>query len=103
VGRARKALRAFENCGIELVLSGHFHLAYTGGTEPGAEAPGRRILVIQASTVSTRTRGEPNAYNVININPPRLSVASRIWNGSGFYTSAQVNFIRKGRLWSRVL
>ncbi len=99
VGRARKALGALESCGFELVLSGHFHMAYTGDVT--VESMDRRILVVHASTVSTRRRGEPNAYNVININPPRLSVLSRVWDGSRFYSAMQSNFIMKGRLWQR--
>lgn len=99
VGRARKALKALESCGIELVLSGHFHMAYTGDVT--VEAVDRRILVVHASTLSTRRRGEPNAYNVINIQPPRLSILSRVWNGSRFFSSLQSNFIMKGRIWEK--
>ena len=65
VGRARKSLRALEECGIELILSGHFHMAYMGNVIVRQEAIERRILVVQASTLSTRRRGEPNAYNII--------------------------------------
>ncbi len=99
VGRARKALRALESCGMELVLSGHFHMAYTGDVT--IEAADRRILVVHASTLSTRRRGEPNAYNFINIQPPRLSILSRVWNGSRFYSALQSNFILKGRIWEK--
>lgn len=99
VGRARKALKALESCGFELVLSGHFHMAYSGDVT--VETVDRRILVVHASTLSTRRRGEPNAYNLININPPRLSVFSRVWNGSRFYSAMQSNFIMKGPLWLR--
>lgn len=99
VGRARKALRALESCGIELVLSGHFHMAYTGDVT--VENVDRRILVVHASTLSTRRRGEPNAYNAICINTPRLSISSRVWDGSRFYSSVQSNFVMKGRTWEK--
>jgi 3',5'-cyclic AMP phosphodiesterase CpdA len=102
VGRARKALRALESCGIELVLSGHFHMAYTGDvTVEELDAAARRILVVHASTLSTRRRGEPNAYNAIDINHPRLSISSRVWDGSRFYTSVESDFVMKGRIWEK--
>jgi len=99
VGRAQKALRALESCGFELVLSGHFHMAYTGDVT--IESIDRKILVVHASTVSTRRRGEPNAYNIINFQPPRLSILSRVWDGSRFYSAMQSNFIMKGHIWTK--
>lgn len=53
----------------------------------------RRLLVVQASTLSTRRRGEPNAYNVVVVRPPRISLAVREWTGSKFIVRAENRFI----------
>lgn len=91
VRRADKALETFSQVGIRLVLSGHFHLSYVrvhegpGEVKEGAPDGLRRataapILVAQtSSTTSTRLRGHPNAYNLIDIDDGLIEIAVREW------------------------
>ncbi len=91
VKRADLALGTFSRLGVRLVLSGHFHLSYVrkherpGTVTEGAPAGLRRaalspILVAQASsTISTRLRGEPNGYNLIDIEDGKVTVMVREW------------------------
>jgi 3',5'-cyclic AMP phosphodiesterase CpdA len=98
VKRADEALETFARLGVRLVLSGHFHLSYVRkheskaasregepvGLSKSTVAP---ILVAQASSaISTRLRGEPNAYNLIDIDKEQISVTVREWRENGWHT-----------------
>lgn len=97
VANADRALAAFEKIGVSVVLSGHFHLSYVRRHQPSAirdgvptgprRAAGTGILVVQAaSTISTRLRGAPNAYNILDIVDREVAVRVREWQGIGWVT-----------------
>lgn len=105
VRRADLALETFARLGVRLVLSGHFHLSYVrqhgpegavkeaapSGLREAARAP---ILVAQASsTISTRLRGDANAYNLIDIDKGRITVTVREWRGETWTTKEKASAI----------
>lgn len=92
--RSSLALEAFAALKVRLVLSGHFHLSFVRryeknavreGIPPGPrQAASAPILVCQASSViSTRLRGEPNAYNLIDIDNGEIEIRVREWQEQG--------------------
>lgn len=103
VDRADVALETLSRIGVRLVMSGHFHLSYIRrhthvvqavegaplGAHAAAAAP---LLVVQASSaISTRLRGEPNAYNIITFGPEpdRIDVEMRDWHETGWRARQQ--------------
>jgi 3',5'-cyclic AMP phosphodiesterase CpdA len=83
VGRARVAMEQLAACGVDLLLAGHVHRSYLGYTAARYQLGGYSALIIQAGTAtSTRGRGEANAFNVLRIARPHLTVEHWLWQAS---------------------
>lgn len=81
VGRAAMAMEQLAACGADLLLAGHLHDAYTGGTAKRYRIRGYSALVVQAGTaISTRLRGSANSFNILRIDPPKVAVEVLAWN-----------------------
>jgi 3',5'-cyclic AMP phosphodiesterase CpdA len=103
VGRGLQALQAAEAMQVDVLLAGHLHVAYSGDARSHYLRITRSMLAVQAGTaLSSRTRGEINAYNVIRVQLPRLSLDVRAWNGAAFDTVRTEQFDRQGKDWVRV-
>ena len=96
-----------EECGVDLLLAGHLHLAYHDDLRSHYKSAKRSILSVQAGTAtSTRRRGEPNAYNWITASPgPNglCTVAVRAWNAKKgcFEESLVTRYNRVDGQWRR--
>ena len=102
VGRAPLALRAISEAGVNLVLSGHHHHAYSGDLPAGDLAAGNSVLVIQAGTaISTRLRGEPNSYNILRVAQTGVSCTVQVFRDRRFVAAATTEFALLDKRWVR--
>ncbi|WP_029008103.1 metallophosphoesterase family protein [Azospirillum halopraeferens] len=100
VGRHGPALSVLEDCGVDLLLAGHLHRAYSGDIMSFHTQVARSILVAQASTAtSTRLRNEANAYNLITIARPHITFEVRAWEGAAFTPGLVSRYRRRDHLW----
>jgi len=79
---ADQALRRLPELGAQIVLSGHVHVSHAG---PFTKAPG--LLFVQAGTgLSTRTRTERNAFNLLVLSPAEAEVTTFVAQETGHYS-----------------
>ena len=95
-------LDEMEECGVDMLLAGHLHLAYHDDLRSHFKAAKRSILSVQAGTAtSTRRRGEPNAYNWITVSPDLCTVVVRAWCNGRFEESLVTRYCRVDGVWQR--
>jgi 3',5'-cyclic AMP phosphodiesterase CpdA len=97
VGRSRLAIKRLAECGVDLLLAGHFHIADTSQTAKRYQLPGYSAIVVSSGTsTSTRGRGQPNSLNVIRIDAPNLTIERRTWRpASGLFDILSVEQFRR--------
>jgi 3',5'-cyclic AMP phosphodiesterase CpdA len=79
--RARHAIDALALCEADLYLAGHVHVPFAGSTARRYKATHRTALIVQAGTaLSTRTRSEPNSFNLICVDRPLITVRHYVWD-----------------------
>jgi 3',5'-cyclic AMP phosphodiesterase CpdA len=102
VGRAAMARRAMTEGGVRLVLSGHYHRAFSGDL-PGSDlVSDGAILFVQAGTaISTRLRGEPNSYNLLYLEPTVVVCTIRAFSGKDFSDAETARYELVGGRWAR--
>lgn len=107
VGRGPLALQTMQACAVDLLLAGHLHVVYSGDVRTYHVDVKRSILVAQAGTaVSHRRRGEPNAYNLIDVEPAagdgRVTIEVRVWSEGMFRAGTTTRYERRGGEWVSV-
>jgi 3',5'-cyclic AMP phosphodiesterase CpdA len=81
---AETAIPQLEKCGVDVILTGHMHVAYASDVA-GYRNDEHTLITVNAGTaVSTRTRGEPNGYNRLVFDGDMLTVFHRVWHEGRF-------------------
>ena len=102
VGRATMARKAIIEAGVRLVLSGHYHRAFSGDL-PGSDllAEGRLLFVQAGTAISTRLRGEPNSYNLLHIQAMTVTCTVRVFTGKNFADAETTHYALDADRWVR--
>jgi 3',5'-cyclic AMP phosphodiesterase CpdA len=105
VGRAEQAMPVLAECGVDVLLAGHYHLSHTGDTTTRYPIVGYSALVVHAgTTTSTRVRfEEPNSFNLLHLAAGEIIVDRFTWRSATneFLLLMQERFERTGRGWAR--
>ncbi|MES2756998.1 MAG: metallophosphoesterase [Pseudomonadota bacterium] len=103
VDRAPMAMKAFAECGVDLLLAGHLHLSHSNSTADRYPISEYAALVVQAGTAtSTRGRGEVNSFNVLRVEHGKIEVDRYGWDvlGKQFSLMKTEKFLRSGEVWA---
>lgn len=93
LGRLREFTDAVQEAGVDLVLSGHFHMSYAQVLPlPGGGVPGTCVLSSVSTATSYRLKGEPNGFHVIDGNARTLSIEDWAWTGTSYQKRRDWNF-----------
>jgi hypothetical protein len=87
---------------VRTVVAGHhLHVSRVGRTAERYKIAGHSALVVQAGTISTRQRGEANAFNVLRVQRPSITVTRRTWDDARqtFVESSARTFRHTDRGW----
>lgn len=102
VGRAKRAIQRFAQCGADVFLSGHMHQSHIGSTALRYGEHGESALIVHAGTaVSLRRRGYQNGFNVLRVEKQRISVEHHEWDEANqhFTLIAVKHFVRSEKGW----
>lgn len=104
LGRADMAIRELADCDVDLFLSGHLHLGFTGNTAHRYRVAGQSSVILQAGTAtSTRGRGEVNSFNVIRVEHPSMVIERMDWHAdeARFAPATSEPFLKVNGVWER--
>jgi 3',5'-cyclic AMP phosphodiesterase CpdA len=80
-GRARMAIAALANSGLDMIVSGHLHVSYYPKAVERLRVGGHNALLVQAGTaVSTRSRGQANSFNAIWTAADHIAITQHCWS-----------------------
>jgi len=105
VGRARIAMEILASCDVDIFLAGHLHVSHSGHTGERYRIAGYKALVISAGTaLSVRRRKEDNAFNVLRIEHPKVSLERYAWRSENvrFIPFAAERFEHRSDGWVRI-
>lgn len=101
IGGVQAALSALDRSGVDLLLAGHLHVPFVGGSHAHPVLRGHTLVVQAGTALSRRTRGEPNSYNVVEVHGDEVRIEVRLWNGTRFTDGGRDLYRRHEGRWRR--
>jgi 3',5'-cyclic AMP phosphodiesterase CpdA len=80
LGRSEMAMTRLANANADLFLSGHLHVSHVSHAAERYQLNGHSALIVQAGTVSTRSRGEQPSFNVLRMQRPNIELTRHAWD-----------------------
>jgi 3',5'-cyclic AMP phosphodiesterase CpdA len=104
LGRSAMAMSRLASANADLFLSGHLHVSHTSCAVDRYQAAGHSALIVQAGTVSTRSRGERPSFNVMKMQRPNIEVSRHSWDdvAGGFVAGESQHYRHHDKGWTRV-
>jgi 3',5'-cyclic AMP phosphodiesterase CpdA len=98
---SKRAVYALASAGVDLYLSGHHHKSSVVPTAIRYTKKHRSAIALQAGTVSTRSRGELQSFNMLQIDGAKIDVINYLWNPAkkDFLINATHSFKRDDDQW----
>lgn len=101
--RREVLFRALNTAGVDLILSGHFHMSYAVPLPLPGAVPRTCVLSVTASATSHRLKGEPNGFHVIETAANQMHVCAHTWDGAAYTPDRRWHFQRHAHHhWSAV-
>jgi 3',5'-cyclic AMP phosphodiesterase CpdA len=102
LGRSAMAMARLAEANADLFLSGHLHLSHVSHAVDRYEVAGHSALIVQAGTVSTRSRGEQPSFNVLRLQRPEIELSRHLWEeaAAGFVPSMIGRYRHSERGWT---
>lgn len=102
VDGADEALPILRDAGVEVICTGHLHIAFASDAG-GFRDERRELIAVHAGTcISTRTRGEPNGYNRMTLDGDLFTIEQRRWDGKAFVAGPHKTYRREDGHWFHV-
>lgn len=92
ISRADLALPRLREAGVDLLLGGHVHLAYSG-------VVGGVVVAQTGTSLSSRLKGEPNSFNFIRANRDTIGIDNMVWQDKCFSCSSTAYYRKTDDAW----
>ncbi|MCO5167146.1 MAG: metallophosphoesterase [Planctomycetes bacterium] len=92
-------LEVVDEAGVDLLLAGHCHVSFVGGTHAYPALRGHTLVVQAGTALSRRLRGEPNAYNLIEVDGDEVRIEVRLRRGERFTEGSHDLYRREDGRW----
>ena len=102
LGRSAQAMARLAEANADLFLSGHLHISHVSHAVDRYDIAGHSALIVQAGTVSTRSRGEQPSFNVLRLQRPEILLSRHAWDdaAASFTSSVVGRYRHSSRGWS---